>query len=150
MKGGEWSGLYIFHGNTSNNVAVGDLVVLTGLLVEFYNMTELTQVSSYSIISSNNAVPITTLTTSQLPFGAATSEVYEGVMVRFNDVQIKSTIDGYGQFKVADSSGVQAMIDDVFYAQQLSNRGRPMVVPDTGNSGLSLCCRLQSIPPQPR
>lgn len=119
-EGGEWSGLYIFHGNTSNNVAVGDLVVLTGLLVEFYNMTELTQVSSYSIISSNNAVPITTLTTSQLPFGAATSEVYEGVMVRFNDVQIKSTIDSYGQFKVADSSGVQAMIDDLFYPQPAS------------------------------
>ncbi|MDD4100711.1 MAG: hypothetical protein PHT47_06415, partial [Candidatus Cloacimonetes bacterium] len=119
-EGGEWSGLYIFHGNTSNNVAVGDFVVLTGLLVEYYNMTELTQVSSYSIISSNNAVPITTLTTSQLPFGAATSEVYEGVMVRFNDVQIKSTIDSYGQFKVADSSGVQAMIDDLFYPQPAS------------------------------
>ncbi|HQQ68234.1 MAG TPA: hypothetical protein PLX77_05340, partial [Candidatus Cloacimonadota bacterium] len=62
--GGEWSGLYVFHGNTSNSVAVGDDVVLTGLLVEYYSMTELTQISSYTILSSNNAVPITPLSTS--------------------------------------------------------------------------------------
>jgi hypothetical protein len=96
------------------------MVLLTGLLVEYYNLTELSQVSSATILSSNNPIPITLLSTADMPNTGTAGEAYEGVFVRFENVQIKSTIDSYGQFKIADSSGVQSMVDDVLYAPPAS------------------------------
>jgi hypothetical protein len=119
-EGGPWTGLYVYHGNTSNLVELGDLVELTGTVDEYYNLTELTGVTSANIISSNNSIPITSLSTADLPYNNAASEAYEGVMVRFNDVQIKTTMDSYGQYRIADASNIQAMVDDVLYVPQAS------------------------------
>ncbi len=119
--GGPWSGLYVYHGNTSNQVELGDLVDLTGTVDEYFNLTELVSVTNLSIISRDNPIPITPLSTADLPYNNNASEPYEGVMVRFNDVQIRSTMDNYGQFRIADSSGVQAMVDDVLYVPQASS-----------------------------
>ncbi|MCB5252762.1 MAG: hypothetical protein RBR69_03115 [Candidatus Cloacimonadaceae bacterium] len=119
-EGGPWSGLYVFHGNTSNLVELGDMVKLTGTVSEYFNLTELTSVTSSDVLSQNNTIPITPLSTADLPYNNNSSEQYEGVLVRFNDVQIKSTMDSYGQYKIADSSNVQAMVDDVLYVPQAS------------------------------
>jgi hypothetical protein len=113
--GGPWSGLYVYHRNTSNVVELGDMVLLNGTVDEYFNLTELTNVSSYEVLSQNNQIPVTELSTADMPYGSASSEQYEGVFVRFNNVQIKSTPDNYGQFKIADSSGVQAMGDDILF-----------------------------------
>lgn len=80
--GGPWSGLYVYHGTTSNLVELGDLVELTGYVDEYYNLTELTNISSFAFISRNNPVPVTPLSTADLPYNSATSEPYEGVLVR--------------------------------------------------------------------
>lgn len=118
--GGPWSGLYVYHGNTSNQVEMGDLVDLTGTVDEYYNLTELVSVTSFNIISRNNPIPVTPLSTADLPYNNAASEPYEGVLVRFNDVQIRTTMDNYGQFRISDASNVQAMVDDVLYVPQAS------------------------------
>ncbi|MDY0150929.1 MAG: hypothetical protein RBS43_01495 [Candidatus Cloacimonas sp.] len=111
--GGPWSGLYVFHGNTSNALTVGDDVQLTGILTEYYNLTELTAISSYEIFSQGNPLPpALELSTTDIPYGSPTCEKYEGVLVKLTDVQIKSSVDSYGQFKVADVGNVQAMIDN--------------------------------------
>ncbi|MCD8479290.1 MAG: hypothetical protein LRZ88_03030 [Candidatus Cloacimonetes bacterium] len=117
--GGPWSGLYVYHGNTSNQVEMGDLVDLTGTVDEYYNLTELVSVTSFNIISRNNPIPVTPLSTADLPYNNAASEPYEGVLVRFNDVQIRTTMDNYGQFRISDASNVQAMVDDVLYVPQV-------------------------------
>jgi len=115
--GGPWSGLYVYHGNTSNQVTLGDDVKLTGTLTEYYGLTELTLVTSYEILSTGNSLPpALELTTAEIPYGSANSEQYEGVLVRLTDVQIKTIPDGFGQFKVADASNVQAMVDNGLYA----------------------------------
>lgn len=121
VDGGPWSGLYVFHGNTSNQVELGDLVDLTGTVNEYYNLTELSSVTNLDIISRNNPIPITPISTADLPYNNNTSEPYEGVLVRFNEVQIRSAIDDYGQFRISDSSGVQAMVDDILYVPQASS-----------------------------
>ncbi|MDD4687122.1 MAG: hypothetical protein RBQ66_01230 [Candidatus Cloacimonadaceae bacterium] len=113
--GGEWSGLYVYHRNTSNAVELGDMVLLTGTVDEYYNLTEFTNVTSYEIISQNNSIPVTTISTQDMPYGSSSSEKYEGVFVRFNDVKVRSTPDSYGQFKISDTSGIQAMGDDIMY-----------------------------------
>ena len=116
--GGPWSGLYVFNGNASHHVEPGDMVLLTGTVSEYYNLTELTNISATEVLSHNNPIPITPLSTADLPFNSAVSEPYEGVLVRFNDVQIKSTMDMFGQYKIADSSNVQSLVDDVLYVPQ--------------------------------
>ncbi len=119
-EGGPWSGLYVYHGNTSNRVEVGDLVVLTGTIDEYNGLTELVNVTASEVLSHNNPVPITTISTADLPYAGNAAEPYEGVMVRFNDVQIKSAIDGYGQYQIADASNVQARVDDGIFIPQAS------------------------------
>lgn len=118
--GGPWSGLYVYHGVTSNLVELGDLVELTGVVDEYYNLTELTNISSFAFISRNNPVPVTPLSTADLPYNSAISEPYEGVLVRFNEIQVKSLMDMYSQFRIADVSGVQAQVDDVLYGPPAS------------------------------
>ncbi len=118
--GGPWSGLYVFHANTSNLVEVGDMVKLTGTVTEYNGLTELTNVTASEVLSGNNPVPITSISTADLPLGGSVGEPYEGVMVRFNDVQIKSTMDNYGVYKIADSSNVQTSVDDTLYPPQAS------------------------------
>ncbi|MDD4676834.1 MAG: hypothetical protein PHH97_04450 [Candidatus Cloacimonetes bacterium] len=118
-EGGEWSGLYVYHRNTSNVVSVGDLVKLTGTVDEHFNSTEFTNVSAYEIISQGNALPpFLELSTANMPSGTnhPENEKYEGVLVRFQDVTIKSSPDGYGQFNIADSSNIWAMVDNGLYA----------------------------------
>ena len=118
-EGGEWSGLYVYHRNTSNVVSVGDLVKLTGTVDEYFNLTEFTNVSAYEIISQGNPLPpFLELSTADMPSGTnhPENEKYEGVLVRFQDVTIKSTPDSYGQFLIADHSNIWAMVDNGLYA----------------------------------
>ena len=118
-EGGEWSGLYVYHRNTSNVVSLGDLVQLTGSVDEYYNLTEFVNVSAYEIISQGNPLPpFLELSTADIPSGTnhPENEKYEGVLVRFQDVTIKSTPDGYGQFLIADSSNIWAMVDNGLYS----------------------------------
>ena len=122
--GGPWSGLYVYDRTNSNIVHLGDKVLITGTIDEYKQadywpsaLTELVSVSSCEIVSSSNPMPpATLLTTAQLSItSSAISEQWEGVLVRFTDVQIKTAPDSYGQFKVADISGSQSMIDDGFF-----------------------------------
>jgi len=118
-EGGEWSGLYVYHRNTSNVVSIGDLVKLTGTVDEYFNLTEFTNVSAYEIISQGNPLPpFLELSTADMPSGTnhPENEKYEGVLVRFQDVTIKSTPDSYGQFLIADHSNIWAMVDNGLYA----------------------------------
>ncbi len=115
--GGPWSGLYVYHRNTSNAVSLGDMVKLTGRITEYYSLTEMDNISAYEILSQGNTLPpAADLSTSEIAYGAASSEQWEGVLVRVTDVQIKSGVDNYGQFLIADSSNVQAMVDNGLYA----------------------------------
>lgn len=122
--GGPWSGLYVYHRDSSNLVQVGDEVIVTGKVLEFnYNnqwthtLTQITDVSNVDILSSGNPVPpAAILSTSELPRNNAISEKWEGVLVAFYNVQIKSATDSYGQFNIADTSNIQAMVDDGFFS----------------------------------
>lgn len=115
--GGPWSGLYIYHRNTSNAVTVGDMVKLNGNIVEYNGLTEMGTVNTYEILSSGNPIPEpVSISTADLPRTGIISEQWEGVLVRVTDVTIMSGVDGYGQFLVADASNAQSMVDDGLYA----------------------------------
>ncbi len=123
-EGGSWSGLYVYHRDSSNLLTVGDDVIITGKVIEFnyqnqwtYTLTQMTDISNVELLSSGNPLPPpAVLSTAELPRNNVISEQWEGVFVAFYNVQIKSAVDSFGQFNIADNSNVQAMVDDGFFS----------------------------------
>ena len=72
---GLWNGLFIYE--SGRNPQIGDSVIITGKITEYYNKTEMTNITDYYFISSGNELPE--------PIEVATGEVEEGhesVLVR--------------------------------------------------------------------
>jgi predicted extracellular nuclease len=81
-------GIYIF--DNTNSVTVGDLVKVTGTVTEFLSssapasmtQTEISGVTSFTVVSSGNALPTPAPVT--LPFASSSdAERYEGMLVSF-------------------------------------------------------------------
>lgn len=110
-EGGAYNGIYIY--DSTIPVALGDEISIVGLVEEYYGVTEIKNVSSYTILSSNNPIPApVVITTNDL----ATNEAYEGVLVKVENVTITSETcpDQHGQWYVDDGSG-PCQIDDSFF-----------------------------------
>jgi len=52
---GEWNGLFIYE--SGRNPSVGDSIVITGEISEYYGKTEMSNISDYYLISPNNTLP---------------------------------------------------------------------------------------------
>ncbi|HAN41081.1 MAG TPA: hypothetical protein GX398_00905 [Candidatus Cloacimonetes bacterium] len=110
-EGGPWSGLYIF--DNRNNPSRGDLVQVTGTVTEYYNFTELTSVSNFQILSSNNPLPQpTVITTDQLT--GSNGEQWESVLVQVQDVTVTATPDNRNEFYVNNSTAACQVDDQCF------------------------------------
>ncbi|MDP4588201.1 MAG: phospholipase D-like domain-containing protein, partial [Flavobacteriales bacterium] len=105
---GMWSGLYIY--NNVYQVEIGDLVEVTGVVEEYFGMTELINVSNVTISSSNNPVPTAEL----LPTGSAGAEEWESVLVRVESAICNQPNAGFGEYFVNDGSG-DLKCDDLLY-----------------------------------
>lgn len=107
--GGPWSGLYIYVFGTG--VQVGDQVICTGPLTEYYGMTEMvfqTGVTNVQIVSSGNQVPAPALiSTAALasPANGALGEQWESCLVKVENVTATTTPDSHDEFYVNDGSG---------------------------------------------
>ena len=97
-EGGAWKGVYVYHNYSLN---VGDEVSVTGEVSEYHGFTEIYGVSNVSVLSSNNTVQPTNITTGQLN----TMEAYEGVLVTINNAQIVESYDEYGNIEINDGTG---------------------------------------------
>lgn len=107
---GPWNGVYVYDYN--NSPSIGDEVEFSALVDEYYNLTELKDVSNFTVLSSDNPLPTPdTITPRQ-----ATTEMYEGVFIRMESVEcIADTAEvGYGQWEVADAD-TSIYIDDMLY-----------------------------------
>lgn len=71
---GEWNGLYVY--DQGRNPSVGDSLVLTGTIAEYYGKTELKSITGYFYISSNHQLPASADISC-----AEAGEAYEGVVV---------------------------------------------------------------------
>lgn len=97
---GAWNGIHVF--NNSNTPAIGDSISIVGNVVEYFNLTQITGVTSFVNHSSGNPMPepvvISTLALS-------TEEQYEGVLVRVENVACTEQNSGFGMWEVNDDSG---------------------------------------------
>ena len=91
-------GLFIFAPGAA--VSVGDLVRVTGTVTEFFGLTELTSVSTITVVSSNNTLP--TPAAPALPVAAADPivdwEAIEGMSVRFQQTLFVTGLFSQGAF----------------------------------------------------
>ncbi len=105
---GAWNGIYVY--DNSVEVALGDSVLVTGTVDEYFTLTELTTVLEVLIISSDNTLPdpveVTTLDSHM--------EEYEGVLLHVTNALCTNDDAGFGQFEVNDETGALLIDDDMF------------------------------------
>lgn len=83
---GAWDGVYVYDNKTGVVLSVGDRVKVTGMVDEYYLVTEIAT-SNIEIISSRNATPEPVVITS------AITEELEGVLVTIKNVTIAADED---------------------------------------------------------
>jgi len=103
--GGPWTGLWVYD---SNEPAVGDQLQLTGEVDEYYGLTELKDVTAYTVMSTGNTLPAAEV----LPTGDVSQEQWEGVLVRVENVTVTDDDLGFGEWEVDDDSG-PAVVDNL-------------------------------------
>ena len=107
---GAWNGVYVY--DNTNTPAIGDHVSFIADVDEYYNLTELKNVSNFVVNSSGNTLPpITVLST----LDASSMEAYEGVFVQVLSAECNNANAGNGEWVVNDGSG-DLLVDDMIFA----------------------------------
>lgn len=92
--------MFVFSEET---VTVGDSVVITGEVVEFFGMTQLSNLTSFQVVSSGSSLPGAVVL--QLPLASKDDfEAYEGMLVSFPQtlsVTENRNVDIYGELKLS-------------------------------------------------
>lgn len=96
------SGIYIY--SAPIFPSIGDSVIVTGEVSEYFNLTEFAFPENVYILSSNNPIPEPI----NINTGDLANENYESMLVRVNDVSVTYAtfnFDDYGNWKVDDGTG---------------------------------------------
>jgi len=97
---GLWNGLFIY--DAGRNVKVGDSVVITGKIVEYYGLTEMKEIEDFYFVSANHAIPeYMEVATGNMEEG------HEGILVKIaNATCVNENFQGnYGMWTVDDGTG---------------------------------------------
>lgn len=97
-------GLFVFTGSTPK-VAEGDIVTVTGRVIEFSGMTEITDNPAVTIMSSNNPLPApiefnSTLPSPNQPLPTNEFERYEGMLIMLSGGTVTAPSDEFGDVKI--------------------------------------------------
>ncbi len=104
---GPWTGIYVY--DTLSIVLEGDSVTFTASVDEFYELTELKNISNLSVISSGNAFTSNVITSLQ-----SASEDYEGCLITVNTATCTNANAGFGEWIINDGSGPSNVDDFLF------------------------------------
>jgi len=114
-------GLFIFDNGYGVDVKIGDLVRVTGRIVEFYNLTEMNSISSVVVCQSG-----LTISPSELKFpvsGLAALESQEGMLVRVSQPLFVTGTHNLGRYgEILLSAG-----ERLFVPTQVELPGRPAI-----------------------
>jgi len=103
-----WWGIYVYQTGTGSDFAVGDSVSVTGVVQEYYDLTEITNPSCVShglAAVMPDPLPVTS-------WDITSQESLEGVLVQLRDVTVISGLNGDGEWQVDDGSG-PCWVDDL-------------------------------------
>ncbi|MBX3053898.1 MAG: endonuclease/exonuclease/phosphatase family protein [Caldilineaceae bacterium] len=102
--GGPWSGIAVFQ--RGHGVAEGDAVQVTGVVAEYYDLTQI-EPTAVEILSSGNPLPAPAGLTAK----EAAGEQWEGVLVHLSGLTVTVGPDSHGEWRVKDGSG-GLLVDD--------------------------------------
>jgi hypothetical protein len=109
--GGPWNGMYVYT-FLGGNYDVGDSVVVSGFVQEYYNWTEISGVDYVEIAASG--VPFVgpaVVTPDQIRTGSATAESYENVFIQMDSVEVFTFLDGVGEWTCGTGTDTVAVGD---------------------------------------
>jgi endonuclease I len=97
---GDWNGMFIYE--SGRNPSIGDSIILTGEVSEYYNKTEISNISDYYFISANNTLPEPLLVQT-----GNVQEAHESVLVKVNNAICtdENYQANYFMWEVDDGSG---------------------------------------------
>ena len=95
---GAWNGIAIYPLQT---VEIGDEILISGLVYEYNEKTEITNIINMTILGTADIPAPAVITTSDL----ASSEDYESVLVKVQDVTVTNEDLGSGEWEIDDGSG---------------------------------------------
>ena len=99
-SGGAWSGIYVE--NKDHSVSLGDSLIITGEVYEYYGPTKIKNISAFKKVSSGNNLPS--------PVEISTNDInkcekYESVLVTVKNVNVTGEPIRFGNWKVDDGTG---------------------------------------------
>ncbi len=102
--GGPWNGVLVYSRNDDanyiGNLNRGDEVTITGSVSEYYNMTEVLEITDWEVLSSGNEGPAPVV----VDCATAQTEAYESVLVTIDDAEVVDPGEGYN-WVINDGSG---------------------------------------------
>jgi len=112
--GGVWNGIYVYNRTDDVSwleVVRGDLIAISCTVNEYYGMTELVEITDYSVMSSGNPLPLPVeISCAELMEGTVTGEQYEGCLVKLNHVTVVNPAVSTTLWSVTDASGEECLI----------------------------------------
>ena len=96
-EGGPWHGVYVY--DYSHSVSLGDCVTLDATVDEYYGLTELKSVTSFTLDSTGSVPPAYATTCAD----ADTAEALEGVLVTLSNVVVVGGVDSL--WEIEDATG---------------------------------------------
>jgi DNA/RNA endonuclease YhcR with UshA esterase domain len=111
---GRWNAIYLYN-NSSHDVWLpdlqrGDLITVSGEVVEYNGLTELSYLSAFELHSGGNLVEPTTI--SLAGDFAGDEESWESVLIRLEDVTVTGDA-GFGEWHIQDGSGGTIILDNL-------------------------------------
>ena len=105
---GPWSGIYVF--SDLYTVNIGDSISFKGEVVEFFDLTEIKNVTNFQNISSSNSIVANICSSA-----SANSEAFEGCLVKVLGAVCNDPNAGFGEWVINDGSG-DINVDDLLYS----------------------------------
>jgi hypothetical protein len=104
-----WAAVNVY--DFSHPVAMGDSITFSGLVEEYYNETEIANVSNFTKVSSGNPLPAVTV----VDLTSIQNEKYEGMLIKVKDVS-DVRYNATGAWNVfSDSTGGIDTVDNIIY-----------------------------------
>ncbi|MGY8941397.1 MAG: hypothetical protein ACKVJH_05125, partial [Flavobacteriales bacterium] len=106
---GPWNGVFVY--DTTHAPNIGDEIIMEAEVAEYYDVTELTNVVYFEVVSSGNDVPApSVVSTGEL----ASSEAYEGCFVQIINAICTNPDTDFGEALFDDGSG-EVKTNDYMY-----------------------------------
>lgn len=110
---GAWNGVMVY--DKDHNARYGDKVRISATVDEYHNLTELKNVTEFTVLDSGLTPQATVVTSGEVGTGGTMEEAYEGVLVTIKDASITNADLGYGEWEIDDGSGACRVDDKADY-----------------------------------